>query len=80
MEKSSVHRIVAGVKRYLGLQREYVMLSFVEKLTILLTALFVWGVVSVQEVESVGEQGLSSILRSAIRLQCRQPSCPSPYG
>ena len=45
MEKSSVHRIVAGVKRYLGLQREYVMLSFVEKLTILLTALFVWGVV-----------------------------------
>lgn len=45
MEKSSVHRIVAGVRRYLGLQREYVVLSFAEKLTILLTALVVWGVI-----------------------------------
>ena len=33
------------MKRYLGLQREYVMLSFAEKLTVLLTALVVGGIV-----------------------------------
>lgn len=47
MEKSSFHRIIAGVKRYLGLQREYVMLSLAEKLTVVLTALMVGCVLMV---------------------------------
>ena len=45
MEKSSVHRIISSVKRYFGLQREYVLLSFAEKLTILLTAMVVGGII-----------------------------------
>ena len=44
MEKSSIHRIISRIKRYLGLQREYVMLSFAEKLTVLLTALIVGAI------------------------------------
>ena len=46
MEKSTVQRIVAGIKRYFGLQREYVALTFAEKLTVLLTALVVGGVIA----------------------------------
>lgn len=45
IKTSSIHRIIAGLKRYLGLQREYVMLSFAEKLTVLLTALVVGGII-----------------------------------
>lgn len=41
MEKSSIHRIVSGIKRYVGLQREFVMLTLAEKLTIILTAILV---------------------------------------
>lgn len=44
MEKSSIQRIISRIKRYVGLQREYVMLSFAEKLTVLLTALIVGAV------------------------------------
>lgn len=41
MEKSSIQRIISGIKRYFCLQREFVMLSLTEKLTVILTALIV---------------------------------------
>lgn len=46
MERSSIHKIIAGVKRYLGLQREYVMLTFAEKLTVLLASLIAGSIVA----------------------------------
>lgn len=46
MERSSIHKIIASVKRYLGLQREYVMLTFAEKLTVLLASLIVGCIVA----------------------------------
>lgn len=46
MERSSIHKIIAGVKRYLGLQREYVMLTFAEKLTVLLASLIAGCIVA----------------------------------
>lgn len=46
MERSSIHKIIAGVKRYVGLQREYVTLAFAEKLTVLLASLIVGCIVA----------------------------------
>ena len=45
MDKSTIRRLVDGVKRYLHLQRDFVMLSLAEKLTVLLTMLLVGGIV-----------------------------------
>lgn len=42
---STIQRLVSAVKRYLCLQRDYVMLSLAEKLTVLLTVLLVGGIV-----------------------------------
>lgn len=39
MEKSSIHRLYSSIKRYLGLQKDYVMLSITEKLTVIMAAL-----------------------------------------
>jgi len=45
MEKSAIHRLISGVKRYLHLQRDFVMLTLAEKLTVLLTVLLAGGIV-----------------------------------
>ena len=45
MEKSAIHRLIGGVKRYLHLQRDFVMLTLAEKLTVLLTVLLAGGIV-----------------------------------
>ena len=45
MEKSAIHRLIGGVKRYLHLQRDFMMLTLAEKLTVLLTVLLAGGIV-----------------------------------
>ena len=45
MEKSAIHRLIGGVKRYLHLQRDFVMLTLAEKLTVLLPVLLAGGIV-----------------------------------
>lgn len=42
---SSIHRLIGSVKRYLHLQRDFVMLTLAEKLTVLLTVLLAGGIV-----------------------------------
>ena len=41
---SSIHRLIGSVKRYLHLQRDFVMLTLAEKLTVLLTVLLAGGI------------------------------------
>lgn len=36
MENTSIQRFIASVKRYLGLQRDFVMLTLAEKITVIL--------------------------------------------
>lgn len=45
VEKSAIQRLIGSLKRYLHLQRDFVMLTLAEKLTVVLAVLLVGGIV-----------------------------------
>lgn len=47
MEKSTIQKLISGIKRYLNLQRDFVMLSLAEKLTLVLSMMMVFCVMMI---------------------------------